>query len=745
MANLGVASFKPYGADREIEEARVKPSRPLLRIHYTRAREFFVGRRHDLKLSTTDAMEHGQEVRPFKDPTYERTGLREEGAHGMEHDIAVHAVRATCDARCQTPWFRKVHTAVQVTPVVIDARPKALYEPEKGPAINAFLRKVMPKVDHACVVNLTLPLFQDDYVELADDDTFLGNKDDAAFTDLGNFQHHRYTKKKRVTSIDWHPKNKNVVAVSVGEAVGPDNQPFTYTDRIMRDRKALNGLVVLWDFQDPIHPACVLESPQEINIVRFNPTNPDLIVGGAVNGQVVLWNISSVSGALSKKGRKGQRDKDKQGDKSTEGQADGSKARVPWGELSKIESGHKRAVNDLVWVASHHEVNTDAKFVPACQPHSEAHKAKRSWGGTETTPFCFEGARQFVTLSSDGFMFVWDLNKEHMRRDRFRKIVAQKKDSEIPWIPLCKILLSRPDGSGDLIGLRFSLEDRSQDPYLCAVGTEEGEFVHVNWAPLDAAAPGKAGFSGGDDAGRTQAVKLVAGFHADGRRVGHHGAVVSVQRHPVLHDYYLTAGDWSFRIWKLGCPHPVVSSPYIETMVTAGSWSPSRPGVIFVGTADGNIQVWDLLDRSHEPIVTQAVSQDPVSAMEFKPAAQDGKRGRDASERTEALAVGVRSGFLHVFKLPKVLVKPKTNERQEMERYLEREVVRGKYYQQRWEKRRKEIDEINAARQQISQDKSLKTDKQDEDEADNPFADPTQVELHLEEFKAKLRQLEDEE
>eukprot|EP01065_Artemidia_motanka_P052397 TRINITY_DN9455_c0_g1_i1.p1 TRINITY_DN9455_c0_g1~~TRINITY_DN9455_c0_g1_i1.p1 ORF type:complete len:778 (+),score=240.01 TRINITY_DN9455_c0_g1_i1:252-2336(+) len=694
-------------------------------------------------------MEHVAEHRGWKDPTWERIGS---GGHevvggtniGMEHDIAVQAVRATKDARCQTPWFRKVNSAVQVTPVVVDARPKALFEPEKGPAIDGFLRKMMPKIDHACVTNLSLPLFQDDYVELADDDTFLGNKDDAAFTDLGNFQHHRYTKKKRITSIDWHPKNKNVVAVSVGEAFGPDGNPFTYTDRIMRDRRALNGLVVLWDFQDPIHPACVLESPQEVNIVRFSPTNPDFIVGGAVNGQVVLWNIASVSGALSKKGRKGQREKEKHGEKNTEGQGDGSKAHVMWTELSKIESGHKRAVNDLVWVAPVHEVNTESKFVQAYTAQSESHKAKRSWEGTEEKPYCFEGARQFVTLSSDGCMFVWDLNKEHMRRDRFRKIVAQKTGADIPWIPLVKIVLSRPDGSGDLIGLRLSLEDRSQDPYLAAVGTEEGEFVHLNWAQ-EPTGPGKAGFGAGEDVGRLQAVKLVAGFHPDGRRTGHHGAVVSVQRHPVLHDYYLTAGDWSFKIWKLGCTDPVVSSPYIDAHVTAGAWSPSRPGVIYVGTADGNVQVWDLLDRSHEPIVTQAVSQDPISAMEFKPTASDGRRGRDTSERTEALAVGVRSGFLHVFKLPKVLVKPKTNERQEMEKYLEREVVRGKYYTQRWEKRRKEIDEINAQRQQLAQEKALKPDRAEDDEADNPFADPTQIELHIEEFKARLRQLEEEE
>lgn len=743
----GLSTFKAYGADREIEEQQkaVRPSRPLLKIHYTRQRHFFVERQSEVKLSTTDAIDHTLEMRPFKNCEHERIGG--DAPVGPEHTVCVQATPNGCEPpqhkKCQTPWFRKVNTAVQVTPTVVDARPKALYEADQGPSINLFLRKVMPKIDHSCVSNLTLPLFQDDYDELADDDTFLGNKDDAAFTDLGNFQHHKYTKSKVVTSIDWHPKNKNLVAVSVGEAVNADGGPFTYNDRLARNRKALNGLVVIWDFQDPINPAVVLDSPQEINIIRFNPTNSDLIVGGAVNGQVVLWDISGVSGVLRQKKGRGQRDKGK--DEKEPG-SDGSKAHVVWRELSKIESGHKRSVNDLVWIHKEHEVNFDAKFIQAYQPNSETHKAKGSWGGTENAPFSFEGARQFVTLSSDGFMFVWDLNKENMRKDRHRKIIgtgaSAKTGSDIPWIPLVKLQLFHPeDPSNNLIGLKFSLEDRGTNPYLAAVGTEEGEFVHINWASQEASGAGKAGGYGGDDSGRVQAVKLVAGFHGDGRRVGHHGAVMSVQRHPTLPDYYLTAGDWGFKIWKIGEPDPVIASPFWTHKVTAGAWSPSRPGVVFVGTENGIVQVWNLLDRSHEPIITQTVSQHPISAMEFKPLSQDGRRGREASDAPQALAVGIRNGFLHVFRLPKVLTKPKSSEKVEMERYLEREVLRGKYYATRWGERRKEVEERNAQRTQAPE--VAKKAQDQDDEGDNPFADPSQVELHLEEFKAQLRSMEE--
>ena len=38
---------------------------------------------------------------------------------------------------------------------------------------------------------------------------------------------------------------------------------------------------------------------------------------------------------------------------------------------------------------------------------------------------------------------------------------------------------------------------------------------------------------------------------------------------------------------------------------SAGAWSPTRPSIVFIGTNDGNIEVWDLLEKTHEPSVVQ--------------------------------------------------------------------------------------------------------------------------------------------
>eukprot|EP01064_Diplonema_japonicum_P012296 TRINITY_DN19775_c0_g1_i1.p1 TRINITY_DN19775_c0_g1~~TRINITY_DN19775_c0_g1_i1.p1 ORF type:complete len:736 (+),score=211.43 TRINITY_DN19775_c0_g1_i1:375-2582(+) len=730
-------NFRPYGADREIIEEKIKLTRPLIKIHYSRPRQVFVERHHEVKLSTTDAMEHTHEYRPFKDPSYERLG--QDKGIGCEHEISVQAVCETADAKVQTPWFRQVSTAIQVQTQVTDAR-NSTVDAEKEPQITKFLKSVLPRIEHSCTCNNVLQLFRDDFSQLMDDDTFLGSKDDAVFSDAGNFQHHKFTKNKTVTSIDWRPGSSRVVCVAVGEAFPPVTG---YTDRIMLNRKVFTSLVIIWDFADPIHPRWVLEAPQEINVVKFNPTNDSILVGGAINGQVVLWDLSKQTQA-SKKGKKGGREREKEKAQEREGE-EGDGVTTPknsWKELSKIETGHKRAVHDLAWITGGLECNFDGKLVPSGQPGSESNKMKKTWGGTEQNPFVFEGVRQFVTISGDGYMFVWDLNKEYMRKDKYRKLVQGKSnESEIPWIPLIKIPLTKPDGSGEVIGLRIQLEDKTIDPYMAAAVTEEGEFVNINWAPGEQSNSSTS--YGGDESVRIQPVKMCAGFLPDGRRVGHHGPALSVQRHPTLTQYYITAGDWSFKIWKAGCPIPIVCSPFVSSKVTCGCWSPTRPSVVFVGTADGNVQVWDLLDRSHEPILTQAVSQDSVTRMEFKPT-QEGKR-HQASERTEALAVGTRIGFLHIFRLPKVMVKPKSNEKSDMEKYLEREVQRVKYYEGRWEKRAKELETKHA---QMQQEAALKTDPKKDAEEDNeeanPYADPVLIEAAIEEFKTRLESCEDE-
>lgn len=75
-----------------------------------------------------------------------------------------------------------------------------------------------------------------------------------------------------------------------------------------------------------------------------------------------------------------------------------------------------------------------------------------------------------------------------------------------------------------------------------------------------------------------------------------------------------STGDWSFHLWRVGTTAPIFTARSAPDKYTAAAWSPTREGVLFLGLADGSLQCWDLLDRSHEPSLSASVRPRPCSA-----------------------------------------------------------------------------------------------------------------------------------
>jgi WD40 repeat protein len=71
------------------------------------------------------------------------------------------------------------------------------------------------------------------------------------------------------------------------------------------------------------------------------------------------------------------------------------------------------------------------------------------------------------------------------------------------------------------------------------------------------------------------------------------------------------------KILKMFLQKPLFVSRSVESYLTTGCWSPSRPGVIYIGLIDGSIEVWDLLDHSHQPSLVASIGSCQVTSMEF--------------------------------------------------------------------------------------------------------------------------------
>lgn len=52
---------------------------------------------------------------------------------------------------------------------------------------------------------------------------------------------------------------------------------------------------------------------------------------------------------------------------------------------------------------------------------------------------------------------------------------------------------------------------------------------------------------------------------------------------------------------------PLLQSSCAPKRYTSGHWSPTRPSVFYVGREDGHIDIWDLLEKTHEPAQSQNI------------------------------------------------------------------------------------------------------------------------------------------
>ena len=104
----------------------------------------------------------------------------------------------------------------------------------------------------------------------------------------------------------------------------------------------------------------------------------------------------------------------------------------------------------------------------------------------------------------------------------------------------------------------------------------------------------------------------------------HHGPVRALQRNPQFPKNFLTAGDRSMKvgiyylhylqnihnicnyispqIWSEDITRPLAWVWSGEHRVTAASWSPARPSVVFAAREDGVLMVMDILYH-HQPVV----------------------------------------------------------------------------------------------------------------------------------------------
>ncbi|XP_058159219.1 dynein axonemal intermediate chain 3 isoform X3 [Dasypus novemcinctus] len=663
---------KPWislGSEKEIEEESVKESTKQSTYKISRKRSEFGSRIKFSDQNASSVKDAYIECTTYPDKNFVITQL--------EKDVGMQVVPQTKDTNTQTKWTYPKNAATQYYPREFSEEEKETQAQSKN--LIDFLNNVSVSVEIAMQQNEIMNAFTDDWKCLAEEEGTFGDKTDThlkeyqSFTDLHNLV------EKTITCVSWHPTIFGLIAVSVAVRLSLE-------DRVHFSGKLLlqPSLILFWSFSDPIHPQLMLESPDDIFCFKFCPTDPYIIAGGCINGQIVLWNITAHADRIENVKTGGSRSK-----KVTlkpmfllEPDSDKETMYIRHCAVSSIESGHKKVITDIHWLSDTFEINRMGSVFE------------------NRSGICC----QLVTCSADCTICFWDIRPQKASTPQ---PVEKKKEEmiEIPfdvpstfshldlsWKPFTKIRLSKGETSLDHCPTKISLngehlfyktqaqskaeKTEDLDPYqnleaglantlkpiddFCTkffVGTEEGEVIYTDWK-----------MERDHETGRLMTKKPVNLYTV------HDGAVHTIQRSPFYNDIVLTIGGWNVAIWKEGVTTgPLLQSCCAPKRYTSGHWSLTRPGVFYIGREDGYIDVWDLLEKTHEPAHTQNICITMITYI----------TPWFFSSKQQFLAIADYYGTLHILEIPWTLSHPSTNEVASIDHFFEREVKHLEYVEQR--------------------------------------------------------------
>lgn len=65
--------------------------------------------------------------------------------------------------------------------------------------------------------------------------------------------------------------------------------------------KSFDSHVLIMNFSDAhiISLNYVLETPIEISCIEFHPENPNVLIGGCISGQIIIWDLSCIESRIT--------------------------------------------------------------------------------------------------------------------------------------------------------------------------------------------------------------------------------------------------------------------------------------------------------------------------------------------------------------------------------------------------------------------------------------------------------------
>ncbi|NXO24223.1 WDR63 protein, partial [Cisticola juncidis] len=675
------------GSEKEVEEESVKERDTKIRYKISRVRRKFGAPITFTDKNASEDQDSYAEYTAYADDTF--------SIKMLERDVGVQIVPKLRETSTQTKWTYPKNASTQYYPRLLSNEEKE--ESLSSEALKHFLTAVYVRMEIALQQNEIMNVFFDDWSALAEDEE---GKPDVYLKAYQSITDVQYLKNRTISCVRWHPTIYGIIALSA--IAQPSNE-----EQINLSNKSLQqqSVVLLWSFFDPICLQLVLKAPEDIYCFQFSPRDPNIIAGGCVDGQVVLWDISKHEEKLLSAKPVADENIDSSEDELRAAAAEVTDV-IQGLMVSRMQVQQSSTEPTLVrhCAASsmpycHTKPVTDVHWLPC---NSEDNQK----GGTSDNRD--ENYLQLVTCSPDCSILFWDIPSTEHREKLLSEKMKEKKRSQMPhdvpntdedldlsWKPLIKINLRERNTNTEYGPTRISLGElqyrykprgkaRSQSalrtpleekPYTemsasssknlevlenistdFFVGNEDGEVVYSNWKKKT----------------YTNSAKPVSQKHSQ-KYALHTETINTLQKSPFFKDILLSVGGQKFAIWKEGVTNgPILQSSCSAGRYTAGQWSLTRPGVFFIGRDNGNIDIWDLLKKTHEPSHFQNISKSIITFISPS----------SASAEQHFLAVSDNLGVLHILEICHTLCHPSSNEHANILDYFEREVKYLKHCEQ---------------------------------------------------------------
>uniref|UniRef100_A0A8C8AYB2 Dynein axonemal intermediate chain 3 n=1 Tax=Otus sunia TaxID=257818 RepID=A0A8C8AYB2_9STRI len=420
---------KPWvslGSEKEIEEESVKDT--VTKIKYVISQ---VHRKFGAPITFTD-----KNASHIKDSYVECTSYEDKtfSIKMLEKDVGVQMVPKVREASTQTKWTYPKNAATQYFPRQLSNEEKE--ESLSSEKLKEFLRSVHLRMEIALQQNEIMNAFFDDWEALAEDESNSGSKPDVYLKAYQSFTDLRYLKDRTISCVCWHPTIYGIIAVSAKEQLSFEEQVNLSDKSLMQQ-----PVIIFLSFSDPIHPQLMLECPEDIYCFQFCPSDPNIIAGGCINGQVLILCLR-IELDISKKG--GLEDKKQI---SLEGHYKVEPPLVRHCAVSSIQYSHIKPVTDIHWLPDYFK---DNRMGATFENRAE---------------ICV----QLVTCSSDCSVLFWGIPATKLPEQPSSEKVREKeifytppdvpdtsKHLDLCWKPLIKVLYTNIEqkDQAKLISLR---------------------------------------------------------------------------------------------------------------------------------------------------------------------------------------------------------------------------------------------------------------------------------------------------